>query len=47
MTLEELYKLKKELLNHVVGMSYNMQEVLKIEEKIKELKYERKNKKNK
>ena len=40
MTLEELYKLREELLSHVVGMSYNMQQVFKINEIIgeKELK---------
>lgn len=40
MTLEELYKLREELLSHVVGMSYNMQQVFKINKIIgeKELK---------
>ena len=43
MTLEELYKLREELLSHVVGMSYNMQEIFKINEEIKkkELKREK------
>ena len=36
LTLEELYKLKRELLFHCVGMSYNMQLVFKINEVIKE-----------
>ena len=36
MTLEELYKLRDELLSHCVGMSYNMQLVFKINEEIKE-----------
>ena len=36
MTLEELYRLKKELLSHCVGMSYNMQKVFEINELIKE-----------
>lgn len=43
MTLEELYKLKQELLSHVVGMSYNMQVVFQINQIIgeKELKLEK------
>lgn len=43
MTLEELYKLKQELLFHVVGMSYNMQVVFQINQIIgeKELKLEK------
>ena len=36
MELEELYKKKRELLLHVVGMSYYMQEALKIEKEIRE-----------
>ena len=36
MTLEELYRLKQELLSHCVGMSYNMQKVFEINELIKE-----------
>ena len=40
LTLKELYELKKELLYHVVGMSYNMQVVFQINKLIgeKELK---------
>lgn len=34
MTLEELYKLRDELLNHVVGTNYNMQKVLEINKEI-------------
>lgn len=34
MTLEELYKLRDELLSHCVGMSYNMQKVLEINKEI-------------
>ena len=34
LTLEELYKLKRELLYHVVGMSYNMQVVFQINKEI-------------
>ena len=34
LTLKELYKLKRELLMHCVGMSYNMQQVYKINEVI-------------
>lgn len=34
LTLEELYKLKRELLYHVVGMAYNMQLVFQINEVI-------------
>lgn len=34
MTLEELYKLKRELLMHCVGMSYNMQKVYEINKEI-------------
>lgn len=34
MTLEELYKLKRELLMHCVGMSYNMQKVFEINKEI-------------
>lgn len=43
LTLKELYELKKELLNHVVGMSYNMQVVFQINKIIgeKELKLEK------
>ena len=43
MTLQELYKLKRELLSHCVGMTYNMQEVFKINKIIgeKELKLEK------
>lgn len=43
LTLKELYELKKELLNHVVGMSYNMQVVFQINKLIgeKELKLEK------
>lgn len=43
LTLEELYELKQELLSHVVGMSYNMQQVFKINKLIgeKELKLEK------
>ena len=46
MELEELYKLKKELLYHIAGTSYYMQEVLKIEEEIrkKELELRKENK---
>ncbi len=33
-TLEELYKLKRELLMHCVGMSYNMQIVFQINKEI-------------
>ena len=36
MTLEELYKLKRELLMHCVGMSYNMQKVFEINKEIEE-----------
>ena len=32
--LKELYQLKRELLMHVVGMSYRMQEVKKVNEEI-------------
>ena len=35
--LKELYKLKKELLYHLVGMSYRMEQVKKIDEQIKKL----------
>ena len=35
--LKELYQLKRELLYHLVGMSYNMQKVLEIEKEIKKL----------
>lgn len=35
--IEELYALKRELLYHVVGMSYNMQKVQEIDTKIKGL----------
>lgn len=43
LTLKELYELKKELLYHVVGMSYNMQVVFQINKLIgeKELKLEK------
>ena len=45
MTLEELYRLKYELLSHAVGMTYNMQRVFEInkeiEKKEKELKMEK------
>lgn len=45
MTLEELYQLKRELLMHCVGMSYNMQKVFEInreiQEREKELKLEK------
>lgn len=43
MTLEELYKLREELLSHCVGMAYNMQQVFKINAEIreKELKLEK------
>lgn len=34
LTLKELYELKRKLLMHVVGMSYNMQQVYKINEVI-------------
>lgn len=34
LTLEELYKLKRELLYHVVGMTYNMQLVFQINKEI-------------
>ena len=34
LSLEELYKLKRQLLMHCVGMSYNMQQVYKINEVI-------------
>lgn len=34
LTLEELYKLKRELLYHVVGMAYNMQVVFQINKEI-------------
>lgn len=50
MTLEELYKLKKELLYHVVGMDYRMKKALEIEKEIeqkeKELKLIRKENKD-
>jgi hypothetical protein len=36
MTLEELYKLKEELLSHCVGMTYNMQKALEINKEIEE-----------
>jgi hypothetical protein len=36
MTLEELYRLKQELLSHCVGMSYNMQKVFEINKIIEE-----------
>lgn len=36
LTLLELYELKKELLYHLTGMSYNMQVVFRINEIIKE-----------
>lgn len=35
--LKELYKLKRELLMSVVGMSYKMDQVKKIDEEIKKL----------
>ena len=35
--LKELYKLKRELLMSVVGMSYKMDQVKKIDEQIKKL----------
>ena len=47
MTLEELYKLKRELLMHCVGMSYNMQKVFEINKQIEELKCKEKEKKKK
>lgn len=34
LTLKELYELKRKLLMHCVGMSYNMQQVYKINEEI-------------
>lgn len=34
LTLEELYKLKRELLMHCVGMAYNMQVVFQINKEI-------------
>ena len=43
MKLEELYKLKRELLYHVVGMSYNMQKVFEIDKEIKKLERKMKN----
>jgi hypothetical protein len=43
MTLEELYKKKRELLMHCVGMSYRMQEVFRINKEIEE--WEKKNQK--
>ena len=36
LTLLELYELKRELLYHLTGMSYNMQVVFRINEIIKE-----------
>ena len=43
LTLKELYELKRELLYHVVGMTYNMQVVFQINKLIgeKELKLEK------
>lgn len=35
--LKELYKLKRELLYHLVDMSYRMEQVKKIDEEIKKL----------
>ena len=42
MTLEELYKLKRELLMHCVGMSYNMQRVFEINKEIEKKEKEEK-----
>ena len=36
MTLDELYKLRNELLSHCVGMSYRMQQVFEINKEIEE-----------
>ena len=35
--IKELYKLKRELLMHMVGMDYNTQKALEIKEQIKKL----------
>lgn len=36
MTLKELYKLRDELMFHVVGMTYNTTKILEISKEIKE-----------
>ena len=42
--LKKLYELKRELLNHCVGMAYRMQEVFKINEEIMKLEMQKKEK---